>query len=141
MRDGVGLRPATHAWVVFSGETTLWWLRLFLRRGYRHCFVIVGQTVINPIGNRIEIFGIDSAEAFVRLCIRKQMSCAKVGVRDDLPGGVNLSMISCVEVARRIIGLRARVWTPYGLYKRLCKLNREELRQEIEIARQNASRR
>lgn len=44
--------------VVFSGQTDLWWLK-FLRRGFRHCFVVMNLNdrwvAIDPMAHHLEV--------------------------------------------------------------------------------------
>lgn len=46
------------AWVVFSGQTDLFWLKC-LRRGFRHCFLLIhdgtGWVTVDPMLHYLEI--------------------------------------------------------------------------------------
>ncbi|MDD3021703.1 MAG: hypothetical protein PHX61_12120 [Alphaproteobacteria bacterium] len=115
------------ALVVFSGHTDLWWLR-FLKRDFRHCFVVICSqdrwVVIDPMLHFWEV------------------SIPDVSVEFDLAGwftGQGLKVVeteiisparrcyppiflSCVEVVKRILGVhRPFVITPAQLYRYLQK--------------------
>ena len=54
-------------YVVFSDHTDLWWLK-FLRRGFRHCFVIIrlGDVWIcaDALAHKTEIMRLDIPDSF-----------------------------------------------------------------------------
>ena len=126
------------AYVVFTDETTVRWLR-FLRPGFRHCFVMVGDgekwVSIDPLLSRIQIM-IHDAPAIIDIIKYLRES-------DHVVVSVNLSLadcslyqpalLHCVSVVKRIIGVRSyRVQTPWQLYKflearRLSKIEKGEV--------------
>ena len=114
------------AWVVFSGQTDLPWLRLF-KKGFRHCYVLINDgehwISVDPLSCHTEVMVHHIAPAF------------------DLPGWLRSRPVtvvpariapqtqsapwfahSCVEVVKRILGLHDFwVMTPHQLYKRLTQ--------------------
>lgn len=120
------------AWVVFSGQTDLAWLRL-LKPGFRHCFVLLND------GRRWLTF--DPLSNYTDIC-----------VHHDLPAGYNLPqwlegqgftvvqsvitqekkpapfmIFTCVEAVKRVLGLhRFFIFTPWQLYRHLTTHNTNE---------------
>ena len=115
------------AWVVFSSETDWPYLK-FLKKGFRHCFVLIndGQhwVSLDPLLNHTEVQVHNVPPSF------------------DLPGwlrGRGLTVIespvdhahrkpapfmlfTCVEAVKRVLGLHAwHVLTPWQLYNHLTK--------------------
>ncbi len=111
------------AWVVFTGDTDLAWLR-FLKPGFRHCFVLLHDgrhwVSVDPLSNYMEVLVHHLPPAFdlpawlrdrgqhvvaAPLC-RTVQCCAPLGV------------FSCVEAVKRILGLHNRfILTPWQLYR------------------------
>lgn len=116
------------AWVVFSGQTEIAWLRV-LRPGFRHCYVLLNDgdvwTSIDPLSPYTDVV--------VHHC---------VDVDFDLPGWLKSRgycvipalinreharpapwmMFTCVEAVKRILGIHNRfIVTPWQLYRHLSK--------------------
>lgn len=117
------------AWVVFSGETDLVWLRFILRAGFRHCFVLLHDgrywISVDPLAAYTDIQIHDGLEQGFCLSAWLAQNGYQV-VKADLDRGQKtqapLSFVSCVEVVKRVLGLRHRfIVTPYQLYKFLKK--------------------
>jgi hypothetical protein len=106
------------AFIVFDDNTTLWWLK-GLRRGFRHCFAVVDGFVVNPLASRIEVFR--APIGFLAECRRRGMRIVAAGIGADCGAGWRFGMLSCVSVVSRILGLRQRFWTPFGLYRFLIR--------------------
>ena len=114
------------AWVVFTGQTDLPWLRV-LKSGFRHCYVIINDgdhwISIDPMACHTEVMVHHIAPDFdlprwlrsrnltvVRAQIEPQTTCAPWG------------LYSCVESVKRILGLHdLLIQTPYQLYKCLTR--------------------
>ena len=51
-------KPKTTAWVIFSGQTDLLWLKI-LKEGYRHCYVLLNDgkhwITIDPLSNYLDV--------------------------------------------------------------------------------------
>jgi hypothetical protein len=127
-------RPS--AWVVFSGEAPLWWLRC-LRPGFRHCFVVLNDgerwILVDPLAPHTEVRVLDRpalwdvpgwyrgrGHAVVRAAVRRD----RVRVAPPAP-------FTCVEAVKRVIGLAdPAVLTPWQLYRRLASPSPSPIRQE-----------
>ena len=111
------------AFVVFTGEADLKWLRI-LKPGFRHCFAVLesqGRWVIyNPLSHHTEIMVIDGLTALALMEWYRANGCRIVpwqltGVdKKPAPFGV----YTCVEALKRVLGIHARrVITPWNLFK------------------------
>ena len=115
------------ALLVFSGRTGVAWLR-WLRRGFRHCFVAVDDGVewltIDPLLHRLEVRAsglpsdFDLADAYRRMGLTvAEVVPAPVPLRR-----APLGLFTCVETAKRVLGMRAPwVVTPWQLYRRVAR--------------------
>lgn len=118
------------ALVVFSGRTDLAWLRL-LKRGFRHCFVLVDfgdrWIMLNPMSHytAIDILPAMAADALADHCQRLGLAVVPARTRQPLPRPAPWRLYTCVEGVIRILGIRAPwVLTPWQLYRYL--LNRKK---------------
>lgn len=122
---GYAMSAGQSAWVVFSGETDLPWLR-FLKPGFRHCFVLMNDgrhwVSIDPLANHTEVtvhhvpadFNLpqwlaDRGQKVINAPVcRTRRSAAPIG------------FFTCVEAVKRVLGLHdGLVFTPWQLYRRL----------------------
>jgi hypothetical protein len=114
--------------VVFDDNTEIAWLRL-LKRGFRHCLVLVGDgedwVLMDPVCTGISIALVRSVapEYLVEHFVQKGQAVA-VGrawgqrAHRSFP----LRPLSCVEVVKHVLGISAApVWTPYQLYRHLVE--------------------
>lgn len=111
------------ALVVFSGQTGVCWLR-WLKPGYRHCFVAVDDGIewltVDPLLHRLEIRASGLPSAFDLAAEYRRMALAVIEV---VPLAVPMrcapfGLFTCVETAKRLLGIRARwVFTPWQLYR------------------------
>ncbi len=111
------------ALVVFSGRTGLRCL-LWLKPGYRHCFVAVDDGVewltIDPLLHRLEVRASGLPSDFDLAAEYRKMS---LDVIEVVPAAVPLrraplGLFTCVETAKRLLGVRARwVLTPWQLQR------------------------
>ena len=113
------------AWVAFCGEAELWWLRL-LRPGFRHCFVVLNDgaswITVDPLSPHMEVVVQPVAFDFDLIGWLKERGHAVVAapVRRDHLRPAPLMLFTCVEAAKRVLGLHdRRVVTPWQLYRRL----------------------
>lgn len=128
-----GVTPFTNAqeaWVVFTGQTDLPWLRV-LKPGFRHCYVILNDgdhwISIDPMvcHTKVMVHHITSDFDLPRWLRARNL---KVVAANIAPQQVcaTWGLYSCVESVKRILGLHAFwVMTPYQLYKRLCRAERQ----------------
>jgi hypothetical protein len=113
------------ALVVFADQTGLKYLR-WLRRGFRHCFVMVrvdgGWIVCDAMSHRTDLnvvgdFTADELTNFYRsigfMVIRTRIRRAPLRLAPVRP-------YTCVEAVKRVLGLHAPwILTPWQLYKKL----------------------
>ena len=93
-----------------------------LKRGFRHCFVVLNDgtdwVAINPMRGYLWA-GAADAETDLRSHYESQgMRCVEVDVAEPVDRGFPTFWWSCVELVKRAIGLRS-FWivTPWQLYK------------------------
>lgn len=116
-----------NALVVFSDDTDIWWLK-GLRRGYRHCFVVVetiaGWVSIDPLLHQTEIVGLGDMPQDVLENWLKAEGYTIVPVPTMPPNTHRYfrPAFSCVGHIKRIIGVTTpTVVTPWQLYNFLLK--------------------
>lgn len=116
------------ALVVFTGATEIGWVRILLREGFRHCFVLVQQNgrwiSFDPLAHRIDLDVPEVPGDFDMTGWLRGQGFTVVPARVDRGAGPPsfLSPFSCVEAVKRVLGVRARrVVTPWGLYRYLTK--------------------
>lgn len=121
-------RPAAGApvLVVFVDHADCPWLRL-LRRGYRHCFVVVRARSLwlacEPLKDRIELHALDLPPAFDLAGFYAGQGHRVLLGRRPPPGPrrrLALAPLTCVTVVKRLLGIHAPwVWSPWQLYTHL----------------------
>jgi hypothetical protein len=112
--------------VVFVNHAACRWLRV-LRPGFRHCFVVVRDGSVwlacDPLKDRIELSVLPVPEPFDLPGFYAARGHRVLGgaTRPDLPRrGFAIAPLTCVSVAKRLLGVRAPcVLTPWQLYRRL----------------------
>lgn len=114
-------------YVVFTDQTDIRVLR-FLRRGFRHCYVLFcfdGLWIcVDPLLHKTEVMRLDLPENFTLQQWLEQQGDRVVRVTKTEPEPRILfpMPISCVESIKRILGLqRAAIITPWQLYKYLTR--------------------
>lgn len=132
--DHAGLRRDNPALVVFMGSSDLRRLRL-LRRGFRHCFVVVstagGWVICDPLSHQTDLdivsgFSCHELAAWYR---NAGMRVIETRVRAAPRQPAPLRPYTCVEAVKRILGLHAPwVITPWQLYRLLRKQPPVEIR-------------
>ena len=117
------------AWVIFSGQTDIFWLRLF-KPGFRHCFVLMndGQCWISydPMSHYTDItvhhmpcfFDMPGwLEGRGHIVVEAKINKAH---KRPAPCGI----FSCVEAVKRVLGIHSTlVITPWQLFRYLDKQN------------------
>ena len=114
------------AWVVFSGQTEISWLR-FLKPGFRHCYVLLNDgerwTSIDPLSHVTEI----SVHHHVPVDFdlpgwleARGNRVVKAPVCRDVTKAAPFMLFTCVEAVKRVLGVHKRsVFTPWQLYRHL----------------------
>jgi hypothetical protein len=128
-----GLRSGEGAWgappsalVVFADHADCAWLT-FLRRGFRHCFVVLRAGSLwlacEPLKDRIELDALalppefDLAAFYAGKGHRVLQGCRPPPRPRQAFAPAPLT---CVTVVKRLLGIRAPwVWTPWQLYAHL----------------------
>lgn len=112
------------AWVVFTNQTDLPWLKL-LRYGFRHCFVILHDgekwLSIDPLAHRmqIQVHHVPSDFDLPRWLEERGHIAIRAKIHDE-PKMSPIMPLTCVEVVKRVLGVRNRfVLTPWQLYRYL----------------------
>lgn len=125
------------AWVVFSGQTDLRYLK-FLKSGFRHCFVLLndGQNwiSIDPMSHYTEVIVHDLQSEFqLPQWLKKRgytiiSACVNQQASKPAPFG----LFNCVEAVKRVLGIHAfGVMTPWQLYSYLNKQLNKKSEKEI----------
>jgi hypothetical protein len=111
------------ALVVFSGRTGVAWLR-WLRPGFRHCFVALDDGIewltVDPLLHRLEVraSGLASDFDLAREYRRMGLTVLEVAPAAVAMRAAPLGFFTCVETAKRLLGIRAwHVVTPWQLYR------------------------
>jgi hypothetical protein len=114
----------TEAWVVFSGQTDLPWLRV-LKKGFRHCYVLLndgtGWISVDPLSSMMDV-RVQPVPTTFDLPLWLQDRGLKV-----LPAVIKPQTkqapwmpFTCVEAVKRVLGIHKRfLFTPWQLYRHL----------------------
>ena len=112
--------------VVFADHAGCPWLRP-LRRGFRHCFVVIRMHSVwlacEPLKDRIELDALAVPDAFDLPAFYCQQG-HRVLLGERVPmrarARIALAPLTCVTVVKRLLGIDAPwVWTPWQLYAHL----------------------
>ena len=115
------------AWVVFSGQTDLAWLRL-LKPGFRHCFVLLndGQrwVTLDPLSNYMEVavhHYVPPEFDLPRWLAARGFKVVQSEIAHEKKPAPFM-LFTCVEAVKRVLGLHKRfIITPWQLYRHLTK--------------------
>ena len=117
----IGYRPA-FAYVAFGGAPTHWWTR-FLKKGFYHCFLILGNgrewCVIDPVMHFTDFIVIKTLN-IEHLFIKRGYILVRTvpAVPDEIK--FRLRPYTCVETVKRFLGIQGtNLWTPYQLFLHL----------------------
>jgi len=116
--------PYQEAWVVFSGQTDVPWLRV-LKRGYRHCYLLIHDghvwMSIDPMLNftDVQIHHALDADFDFPLYLRQQgHEVIAAPVKRNVHKPAPIAFMSCVEAIKRYLGIHSRfIFTPWQLCK------------------------
>ncbi len=117
------------AWVIFSGQADLRWLRI-LKPGFRHCFVVIndGQCWVSydPMSHHTDIT-VHHVPAFFDLpgwLAGRGHKVVETVIDKTSNKAAPLAIFSCVEAVKRVLGIHQRgVITPWQLYRYLTRKN------------------
>jgi len=107
------------AYVAFGGRRTRWWMR-FLKRGFYHCALVLGNgrewILIDPLVHFTDLIVLkngDIREAF------RQKGYRLIRTTPVIPSLTRTQFrpLTCVEVVKRFLGINQPfIWTPYQLF-------------------------
>ena len=114
------------AWVVFSGQTEISWLK-FLKPGFRHCYVLINDgerwTSIDPLSHVTEISVHHHVPAEFDLptwLSARGNRVVKAPLNRDVTKAAPFMLFTCVEAVKRVLGIHRRgIVTPWQLYRHL----------------------
>jgi hypothetical protein len=118
--------PCGPVLVVFADHAGCAWLRP-LRRGFRHCFVVMRTGPVwlacEPLKDRIELDALAAPDDFDLAAFYCEQG-HRVLLGQRLPARARrrfaLAPLTCVTVVKRLLGIDAPwVWTPWQLYNHL----------------------
>jgi hypothetical protein len=116
----------TQAWVVFSGQADLAWLKI-LKPGFRHCSVLLHDGVhwvsFDPLSNYTEISVHDVPAEFDMPAWLRARGHVVVETQRAFPSKpAPFDFFSCVSAVKRVLGLHAQlIFTPWQLYCHLIQ--------------------
>jgi len=115
--------------VVFSDHTDLWWLK-HLRRGFRHCFILIRFADIwiclDALAHKTELMRIDIPDTvhLMKWLENQGETVVRYKIQPSLKKPLYPSLFTCVEAVKRTLGLRKPfILTPWQLYKFLILEN------------------
>ena len=118
----------SEVYVVFEDTDSIWWLK-FLKKGFRHCYVLLTSRennlmiLLNPRSNQtdIQLFhncDIDNAIRLFTSC--KEHTILRVHMTQSPLKCAPIMFFTCVEFVKRILGIHDfAIITPYQLYKKI----------------------
>ena len=114
------------AWVVFSGQTEISWLK-FLKPGFRHCYVLINDgerwTSIDPLSHVTEISVHHHVPVEFDLpawLASRGNRVVKAPLHRDITKAAPFMLFTCVEAVKRVLGIHRRgIVTPWQLYRHL----------------------
>lgn len=120
-------------WLVFK-QSQGYWLQKFLHYGFGHVFVVTRDAynwiVIDP--HKLKLVTVIApykvSENFPRMLINDGYKVLKVSTYDR-ETGIKLRYFQlnfCVPIVKYVLGIKVKAWTPYGLYKKLLRLNERQ---------------
>ncbi len=116
--------------VVFTDQTDLWWLTC-LRRGFRHCFVLLRFAdvwiCVDTLVHKTEVMRLDLPDGFhLKDWFEHQgdrVISVPVPLSSATPKILWPAAFSCVESVKRILGVRSFfILTPWQLFRHLQSL-------------------
>ncbi|MGH1455834.1 MAG: hypothetical protein ACRBDI_03545 [Alphaproteobacteria bacterium] len=115
------------AWVVFTNQTELPFLRVF-KKGFRHCFVLIHDgknwISIDPMATYMEVAVQDVPTDFdLPTWLKKQGHCVvDAALSQKVKTSMPVMIFTCVEACKRILGIhKITILTPWQLYNHLSR--------------------
>ena len=115
-----------NAWVVFSGQTEISWLKC-LKPGFRHCYVLINDgerwTSIDPLSHITEVsvhHHVPVDFDLPKWLETRGNHVVRAPLRRDVTKPAPFMLFTCVEAVKRVLGIHRRaVFTPWQLYQHL----------------------
>ena len=110
--------------VGFGGKPTLWWMR-FLKKGFYHCIVALGNgkewTVIDPLLHYTDLFVLKNTD-IKKFFLTHEYRIVELPLKEPKKIQLRVMPYTCVETAKRFLGVeKSLIFTPYSLFKYLNK--------------------
>lgn len=126
-REEVSDARPVQAWVVFTDQTDLPWLKM-LKPGFRHCYALLNDgerwISLDPLSNYLDVIVHHQLPADFNLPLWLEQRGHKVvkaplrRVKKEAPWMI----FTCVEAVKRALGLHNRfIFTPWQLYRHLSQ--------------------
>ncbi len=114
----VGYRPA-FAYVAFGGMPTHWLTR-FLKEGFYHCLLIIGNgrewCVIDPVIHFTDLIMVKTLH-IEQFFIEKGYRLVRTTPQIPHKIKFHLRPMTCVETVKKFLGIESPcLWTPYQLF-------------------------
>jgi len=114
------------AWVVFSGQTEISWLK-FLKPGFRHCYVLINDgerwTSVDPLSHVTEIsvhHHVPNDFDLPAWLASRGNRVVRAPLNRDVTKPAPFMLFTCVEAVKRVLGIHRRgIMTPWQLYRHL----------------------
>ncbi|MCI5061305.1 MAG: hypothetical protein MRY79_09610 [Alphaproteobacteria bacterium] len=121
---GQNVNADMKAWVVFSGQSDIAWLKI-LRSGFRHCFVLLHDgtcwSSIDPLSSYTDIqihYHVTPDFDLPAWLEGRGHRVLSMPIKRDHKKPAPLAFMTCVESVKRILGIHKRfIFTPYQLYR------------------------
>ena len=116
----------TKAWVIFSGQADLPWLKI-LKEGYRHCYAVLNDgkhwVIVDPLSSYMDISIHKTPQDFnLPLWLKNQCHTVVPAEIKQVEKQAPCMPFSCVEAIKRVLGIHKRfIFTPWQLYQFLRK--------------------
>ncbi len=118
------------AWVIFSGDTDIRWLKIF-KPGFRHCFILLNDGVrwmsIDPLSPYTDIeihHHIDAQFPLSEWLESKGYQASQASINKKHKRPAPWMFCTCVEAIKRILGIHnIFIMTPWQLHQYLNKNN------------------
>ena len=118
---------SSKAWVVFSGQADMAWLKI-LKPGFRHCAVLLNDgrnwITIDPLSNYTDVTVHHVPLEFdLPLWMRDRGYKVLPAPMRRTQRPAPFSVYSCVEAVKRVLGIhKRRIITPWQLYRYLQRI-------------------
>ena len=119
----VGYRPA-FAYVAFGGLPTHWWT-YFLKKGFYHCLLIIGNgrewCIIDPVIHFTDLIIVKTLH-IEQFFIEKGYRLVRTTPQIPHKIKFHLRPMTCVETVKKFLGIESPyLWTPYQLFRFLMQ--------------------